>query len=354
MKLYCKRKVIPVFLTALMMLSCFVAGGYLIKDTYAASGTLNNEYGVWMSDSGTTTAEITVGYAGKYKINVTGASGGNGSGKDSRVVYGGTGGNLTGIISLKEGDVLKAQKISGGTYTKNSAGAGGAAYIIYLNGKPIIGAGGGGGAAGGAGAPTVGYGNGGSTGSINNSSFSSGGGGTAISSSGSYNFGNRGNTIDGCSAASMGSAGSNYLDETKVTLVEQPNGSTTASFNVSYIKAGEEDLPQIVNQIAQNTEHISRIASAIENLQTGGNSETPCITVVKDKEFDVAIGFYDDMTTTTVDDITFQNDVVGDGIIRVKGVLSDTGIHTVKANGNKLCITVIEEPASSNVHAVLQ
>lgn len=368
--------VLSVLVIVSLLVGSFIAGGIFKENSYAVSGNLNTENGSWTGNANDNNATITVGYTGRYQIRVTG--GGSGSGDTLS-----TGGDLTGRIDLKKGDVLKAVVLNGGSagYCNGQAGKGGDAVIIYLNNKPIIGAGGAGGYYYLSGKNHA-LSRGPSTTIIDNSKFSSGAGGTAEYETSSSQFGNggNGNTISGCTAAvnkgRAAEAGQNYMDNS-VELVEMVNGSTTASFNVTTAKLSEADNPaniakiasantMIVNELKKlsendNETNFERIATATEDIASkmGSDNNTftnvEICTVVSGREFNEYVNTTNDSTIGgTLNGITVINNNDKDGVVKIIGKLDTVGDFQFNIDSIIYTIRVIEEPDSTNVSAVLQ
>ena len=368
-----RKKAAAALLAGLLLFACAFTAGSLwgIDAASAASGRLNTQFGRWTG--GGEDASITVGYAGWYNITVYG---------------GANGGRLTGIVLLKEGDVLRSQVFEGGVAPSGiesgggfvSGGNGGQAVMIFLNNTPLIGAGGGGGAtrAGGSGVPVV-ITNGAGVDRIENQYFSSGGSGalayrSAGATTGTYLNGAGGNTLPGhtpsaggtYSPARGGAAGANYLDEDLIDLLSQPNGSAAAGFVVEVSRSALEDtymysmlqteymrgMAQSLANLPDNAAALERIAVAIENLPF---DSVPRITVVAGKPFSVAVAKYDDMPSGSAGGVTVTNSVVGDGVVVISGTAAafpSPGIFSVTVNNRVFSVTAVSEPDSSNVTVV--
>ena len=322
------------------------------------TGSLNNQFGLW---HGNGNAEITVNWTGWYRITVTGGSGG-----DAR------GGNLTGLIQLKQGDVLRAQVIVGGTggnasawWGAHSGHAGASAMIIYVNEVAILGAGG---AAGANGtrifgpSPSTAVASNGSTSRIDNSMFSSGGGGTGrVILIGDSNLsesraGNPGNTIPGSMAAAPAQPGQNFLNTSLVSLVSQPNNSTVVSFRVEAVQMTETDT---FESIVLQAEYIKNMAESLRLIAAGASNEskaiavTPPITVVAGHPFDIwTVG---DPATTggTHQGITVINNNPETHYLNIIGVVPDVGTKEIMIDNIMYVFKAISEPNSANVNVIL-
>lgn len=298
------------------------------------------------TSSGVSGASYTVTDDGTYTIRCKGAQGG------AFNLPSGKGGDLTASIKLKAGDKLVVTRLAGGTC--GSGYSGGDAVIVSLNGTYIIGAGGAGGnyetysgsfqrmAA--------------SVEQINNSLFSSGAGGGVAGRNYSYT-GTSGNTIAGCSAAgaasgAAGQSGTNYLNTTSCTLVNNVGGSLTVGVIVTYAqeaKITKEDLQLLSDRITV--------------LENNNKKDAAKMMACENQEFDVRVYSFDSNAITTqainivqkgvtVGTITLKNEVQGDGYIQVKGIIKESGYFEIPYDKDKIVIYVIEEPNSSNVTAV--
>ncbi|QIB69790.1 hypothetical protein Ami103574_10865 [Aminipila butyrica] len=368
--------------TAVVLLICsYIIGGYSqITSEATVVGSLNSDTGKWQAFDGDNGATITIGLTGRYKINIVGGATAGGYGRaDQKISYGG---NLTGVISLKKGDVIKYVELAGGPSSTDSTQAlaatssgkygGGKASMVYINGTPIIGA-------GGAGGVIITYSpsfyvdlHEGVT-AINNSKFSSGSGGTSPA----YESYSRGNTIPGCEPAGIGStwagySGYNYLASGIIDLVEQTNNGIVPSCTISYIKVGAEDNPANIQRIADATALMANelpglkqanqsIANSMQSIQSvisggaiGGSSITPdTITVVSKMAFYEYVKGNDKTKGGTVDGITVINNDLTDGYVKVSGKFNTPGQYEVVIDSIKYVFKVVEQPDSTTVKAIL-
>lgn len=371
------KSLISIILIILLMLTCYIAGGYMENDSHAvAVGALDSENGKWQAFENDNGASVTVGYAGQYKIRVVG--GGNHAvqgGNDSYDITS-TGGDLTGIITLKKGDIIQYRTYRGGfmdMWSYNGLTEGGKATMVFVNDIPIIGAGGG----GGHGLHSFGSAiTGTSTNRIENYYFSSGSGGCEAK----HGVPTAGNTISGCLPApttgqysSAGVAGQNYLASGTIDLVEQPNGGMTPTCTISFLKVSQEENPKNFERIANSialianemvnvkqankdiSEAVRDLSIAISNgaIGGGGNDFPERITVIAGKQFDEYIRGSDTTDGGTVEGITVINNDESDGYVRVVGNIKNTGNKEVVIDGIKYVFKAVEEPDSTNVTTVL-
>lgn len=355
MQIAVNKRFMSIFIIVTLIIGSFMMGMYFHQKAYADIGQLTNTDGYWSGTSVDNGVSTLVKQNGKYKVTITGEKAAN----YGTYAIGGYGGALSGYINLEYGDELSIAIYNGGTAGHNRTTAGGKAIMLFLNGTPVIGAGGGGGCSaydtqysG-----TEQYYNGPSVGAgqpptIINETFSAGGGGTFTyqprTGGASVYPGGPGETWEECTPAAAGTAGTNYLDQNYVTLIDMPNQSTSISFLVEYVKRTAEDDSETMSTMAQN---VGLIAQAIEGLQ-GSSEEIPHISVVAGREFQIMVVGNDDMTSGTVDGITVTNDTVGDGVIVISGTVSTPGAKVYKINGRKIAITALQEPDSSNVTVI--
>lgn len=348
MQIAVNKRFMSIFIIVTLIIGSFMMGMYFHQKAYADIGQLTNTDGYWSGTSVDNGVSTLVKQNGKYKVTITG-----GKGADYGTTVGGYGGALSGYINLISGDVLSIVIYNGGGVSSTNATVGGNAIMLFLNGTPVIGAGGG---AGCNAYDSVKY-TGQSVGAnqpptIINETFSAGGGGTwtRIRNSGAIETysGSPGETWEECTPAAAGTAGTNYLDQNYVTLIDMPNQSTSISFLVEYVKRTAEDDSETMSTMAQN---MGLIAQAIEGLQ-GSSEEIPHISVVAGREFQIMVVGNDDMVSGTVDGITVTNDTVGDGVIVISGTVSTPGAKVYKINGRKIAITALQEPDSSNVTVI--
>lgn len=103
---------------------------------------------------------------------------------------------------------------------------------------------------------------------------------------------------------------------------------------------------------------LSEIISRLDNISLkldGLENTVPTITVCEGQDFNVALGYYDDMLSGSSSDglITVTNTTVGDKVIIVSGKLTTKGVYAVDVNGKTFLVKVIEEPTTSNVKVIL-
>lgn len=104
---------------------------------------------------------------------------------------------------------------------------------------------------------------------------------------------------------------------------------------------------------------LSEVISRLDNISLkldGLENSVPTITVCEDQNFDVAVGYYDDMVSGSSADgrVTVTNSAVGDKAIKVSGKLTTKGVYIVDINGKTFIFKVIEEPTASNVKVILE
>lgn len=356
-----------ILLAALVITGSFVMGGLVKETSFAATGNLSSTEGLWFGGASDNNATITVKQAGKYRFNVTG--------QGKKDYFGQKyGGNITGICYLNSGDVLKVSIIEGGAggkYGSSTGQQGGSAIIIYINNKPLIGAGGAGGGYASRGQASIDILDAESVTLLNNSKFSSGGGGGA-NDGGSSKLanGNPGKTITGCTAATAGThgaggaAGANYMDQSVMNYVEMTNDSTEVSFKVEYIKATESDSYDSMAQIAVNTNGIAQIATNTNRIATvlenqGGNetieeSTMQVVNVVAGQSFAINVnGKLDRTGSFTTEGVTVIENSTEDNFLYITGTINSTGARDLLFSNTIIPFNVIEEPNSANIEVII-
>jgi len=315
---------------------------------------------VWNVSSANNGDTAIINLDGEYKIHCWGG------GNDSTF-----GGDIIARADLKVGDKLQFIYYKGGNPGTNYLGTGGDATLVLLNGTPLVGAGGiGGGNTGGYCTPVT-Y--------INNQTFSSGGGGGRGWTHGrndTYSScqGEDGNTFQGLTPASgckqpggynptydgPGSAGTNYLDVDRASLMAQSNCSTLSVGKVeaSYLITPESQNPKSLKQIAESS---SSIASSLKNINNklgapDKTKENPdIITVVAGKSFDEYVNVQNDAIVSGSDKgIQVINNNSNDNVVRILGKIDNPGNYQIIVNEVIYTFKVISEPNSSNVTVILK
>lgn len=263
---------------------------------------------------------------------------------------------------------------------------GGNAVMLFLNGTPLVGAGGRGG---------CGYING--TGYlvptyqpithavpstevssfINNNKFSAGGYGTTFYNSGTaYSSGiTNAQTLAGCTPAqnafnsapsststcyvTPAESGSNYLDTTRAILVSAPNDSTVndCRFSVAPIEVTQSDAYEYIAEALQGIEaKIGNMggSSAPQEIIVAGDTQYPSVEVVQNQTFDITLGCYDDMNSGTSGTVSVENPNRSDGMIKLKGKMTEVGIFKVTIQGKNFIVKVIAPPDAVNVTVRLE
>ncbi len=370
----------------MLLASCiFLAGigvGIIFENpnSYATTGSLISKNGVWYggAENG---ASITVNWSGWYKI-IIGAEGAY-SVYQGAITYLGDdtkGNTITAQAYFSAGDILTFRLYNGGTTVLGSGTVfhGGAGALILQNNTPLVGAGGSYYTAHGVDKGSVygvsGYVNGGiHKRYINNNEF---GGGCA----GMYCAGGKNpayypdvmpQTYQGLRGSSyvngVPESGANYLDTSRATLISQDvSAQQTPYFRVEAIPNTVDDsydaqistantLKTIASYQASMVQKEGEIVNAIKGLEVGGsgNSDIPTISVSQNTNFNVVVGYYDDMTGGSASGITVTNRVVGDGVVEVSGRMTSTGTFKVTVNGKVFCIVVLSPPTANSVTAIL-
>lgn len=302
-------------------------------------------------------------------------------------------GRLMAYVQLKQGDILTSQVLAGGsagnnrTYGDNEyhsprASKGGDAYIIYLNGTPLIGAGG----TGGKSYWATGQGTSGDyyidpnaygTTAYDNSHFSSGAGGwhyhgrggrSGSTWYGTYGYGGAGNTIAGCTPANNTTSpvgnGSNYLDTSRATLISAPNNGTAVSVTLRPVIVTEkQSLSSISDGIERMSSTLSTLTNKVGSSSNGAGSmaftptdDIPMVSVTVNTNFDITLSVYDDMQSGQTSDgkVKVVNSSIGDHYVHIQGKLTEVGLYQANINSHLFNIKVIENPNSTNVIVKLE
>lgn len=303
-------------------------------------------------------------------------------------------------VSLKQGDNLTTQLLAGGSARTssleetNSNGngtgvwhqlTGGNAYLIKLNGSPLIGAGGKGGWS--ARAMTYTYAGrydfsaGGTVPSgVNNAKFSSGAGGSFATWGERQGFqwtnGGNGNTIAGCTPAQTypnelrgADAGCNYLDTSKCTLVGTPNNGTGVSVTLRPVIITEKQslsgiddgVSRIANNLGTIATRIGELKSAQQTLNntlqstvSTRSSSSVVTNVTAGESFTVYASMEVSQTGTFTDGgVTCVNNDAGDGYIKLSGRITTKGSKEYLFGGTKVVINAVDVPNGSNVNVTL-
>ena len=293
--------------------------------------------------------------------------------------------SVTAIAYLSEGSQLRIKHFQGARInwfdygnSKNYWGTlyGSKASMLYLDNTPLIGAGGG--------TDKI---------KIDNYYFSAADDARqSASRSGSYyNFESPAETLDGCHSATefaswkyqtrysdgktieieangskyynvydvVAASGTNYLDTSRATLVEQKASNSPLSFRVEAIPNSQDDSYDaqisMANSLKQLVTTNKQIAEAIKDSSAGGNDMYPSVTVCENQNFDVVVAAYDDMQggTSLNGECTVVNSTVGDGVIQLQGKFTTKGTYSVLINGNKFIVKVIEAPKPNTVKVIL-
>lgn len=170
-----------------------------------------------------------------------------------------------------------------------------------------------------------------------------------------YNYGPSGSRINNL----IGSYGEQFIYAS--AFWGQLNGGGTALSNYAVINYAKQfnDLKDSINTLTSAVQSIPTTitASASASSNGGGSSseQLPTITVCENTNFDVVVGYYDDMISGSSPggECTATNSVVGDGVVQLRGRFATKGTYQVLISGRKFIVKVIEAPKPNAVTVIL-